>query len=149
MQGKGKAMSAERERGTMVYPLDRVQLTSYITATMAAIYGEDVSFEVDGFALLEGEDGAAVLLIESEGVGYEFDKVTNRVEVPLMWGMTIGYLTAPAWLKVLQGMKGEPVDLADYVRTFGDRLERNFGIWKRWAREHNAYQHTGFEVGAL
>jgi hypothetical protein len=30
-------------------------------------------------------------------------------------------------------LSGETVDLADFVRVFGDRLERNYGIAFRWA----------------
>ncbi len=31
----------------------------------------------------------------------------------------------------------ETIDLADFVRTFGDRLENNFYLWVNYAKGHD------------
>lgn len=89
---------------------------------------------------LEAEDlvvGVAadgkVFVICTEGVGWEV-KEEFKVDV---WGSSANsfsmFPVARITLskrEVLEGMElGEEVDLADWVRAFGDRLECNFGTW--------------------
>jgi hypothetical protein len=74
-----------------------------------------------------------VFVICTEGVGWEV-KDEFKVDV---WGsgansfsmFPVARITLSK-REVLEGMEsGEEVDLADWVRAFGDRLECNFGIW--------------------
>lgn len=101
-----------RPRGVMVYPMPK-----------------SVSGPFDRYALLVRDDGTEVRMVHTEGVAYA---VTD--EKPWCWTdydpsqptFTVAYLLFAATTV-------EPVDLADWVRTFGARLESNFGLAYRWA----------------
>lgn len=64
------------------------------------------------------------ILICSEGVGWKCNEY-GLLPVPVGDSGVI-YVSGT----VLQKLKnGKQVDLADHVRTFGDRLENNFNLW--------------------
>ena len=70
-------------------------------------------------AVAVGRDGEIYILC-SEGVGWKVKESTftfndyDRNDIPL--------------LTIMQHVTGE-MDLADFVRSFGDRLECNFALW--------------------
>lgn len=74
--------------------------------------------------LLETEVGPAVL--DSEGVGYERDG--NTITVNLCYGITMTPVDLP--LAVIEKAKTDQrIDIADGIRTFGDRLDANHQTW--------------------
>lgn len=67
-------------------------------------------------------------IVCTEGVGWEADDF-GRISVPIR-NNGFSYQRVDIYAKVLWDLRtGEQVDLADHVRTFGDRLETNFSIW--------------------
>lgn len=105
----------DRVRGIMVCPI-----------LSEAVCGPE---NAGTYALLMREDGA-VRMVHFEGVAYA---VTE--EKPWTWNdygpcqaFTVQELVALAFYS-------EPVDLADWVRVFGARLESNFGQIVRWYNE--------------
>lgn len=88
----------------------------------------EVTGPVDHYALIVREDGAC-RMVHSEGVAYE---VTD--DKPWRWNDfsdTCPTFT-PAELITL-AFTAPAVDLADWVRTFGARLESNFSLIRQWA----------------
>lgn len=109
-------MSDNRVRGIMVCPMP-----------------PEVSGPYDAYALLMRADGE-LRMVHSEGVAYSV-----TADKPWRWNdysdtcptFTVSELVALAF-------NPQPVDLADWVRTFGARLESNFGQIVRWYREAQA-----------
>lgn len=88
-----------------------------------------------GFAPYAAHDSdAGLFVVCNEGVGWE---VTEEKPFNLeMYGHTQdGFTIAPLVSvpftpdEVRDLATGEPIDLADLVRTFGSRLEVNFNLW--------------------
>lgn len=106
---------SNRTRGVQVFPLP-----------------EAASGPFDSYALLIRRDGQ-VRMVHSEGVAYS---VTD--EKPWKWNdysadcpeFTPGELITLA-------STAQPVDLADWVHTFGARLESNFYMILHWNNEGN------------
>lgn len=87
------------------------------------VFVQPVSFQVDGMRCALGEHHGDMWVICSEGVGWE---VPDE-------GFSVNDYDpdCPRWSKEeLRGMRdGLPVDLADWVRVFGARLETNHRLW--------------------
>lgn len=100
----------DRPRGTFVFPLPAA------------------SGPLDSYALCIAANGAS-MMVHSEGVGYP---VTD--EKPWTWNdYQVGCESfTPAALAAL-ALNAPAVDLADWVREFGARLESNFHQIRRWA----------------
>lgn len=77
-----------------------------------------------------GEEAWAVIC--GEGVGY-VPTDYNLYEIPIFtrYGGASRFLIGAGVLE--SAITGETVDLADHIRTFGDRLEGNFSLWARRA----------------
>lgn len=107
-------MRDDRPRGIRVFPMPR-----------------RVCGPFDTYALLVRKDGA-VMMVHSEGVGYPV-----RDDKPWRWNDfdDKAEVFGPGALLVLAGRVpvGDSVDLADWVRTFGARLENNFHQIRHWA----------------
>lgn len=113
--------NTSRATGTKVQLLDMAKvLTLWQTAADST---SDPSFLASG--LITNVSGE-VRTINSEGV----QGIIREGTLPVYtWA---GYLEfTPAELKT--ALSGEEVDLADYIRTFGDRLERNFYYARTWS----------------
>jgi hypothetical protein len=82
----------------------------------------------DEYALLVRSDGA-MRMVHYEGVAYE---VTD--EKPWRWNdyAPCDVFSPEELMRVVAGIE-ERVDLADWVRVFGARLESNFWQIVRWA----------------
>jgi len=119
----------------MVEALDTAKVRDIAQAIVAAQYGGDATSVMpmhcaiglipntdDGW----GEPLAAVIC--NEGVGWEQDD-TNRVFVPCWQGIAGVDIGIDRLLNECR--TGEEIDLADFIRSFGDRLEGNFDIWHR------------------
>jgi hypothetical protein len=85
---------------------------------------KDLAIARDGKAKEDYYDRDTVVIC-SEGVGYG---VEERGLVLIPTGDGNGGICVSG--SVLQSLKtGEQIDLADHIRTFGDRLENNFDLW--------------------
>lgn len=83
-----------------------------------------VELRVDNMDTVLGEaPNGKLYVISTEGIGWGLKDgtfVTNDYDPD-----------ARKWTpEELKAAAGEEVDLADFIRTFGDRLERNFSIWR-------------------
>lgn len=91
------------------------------------VMAKNYVFDKDSYVNPETSYG----VVCTEGVGHT-TKSNGLVKVPIVIGMggwTQYVEIAPKVL--LMCLSGEQVDLADFVRGFGDRLESNFSIWFR------------------
>ena len=117
-----------RTKGTIVHVLDVEKATAFLKEKLDA---PDVDFSADVMAIVNGEKGVATVL--TEGVGWYAD---SEGKLPINYygknGMS-GYLDiTPQELVPL--ISDETIDLADFVRIFGDRLETNLAIWQYYAK---------------
>ncbi len=98
----------DRARGIHVYPMP-----------------EAVTGPYERYALLVREDGE-MRMIHSEGVAYEVS-----ADKPWRWNdhTPSPYISRE---ELIAHIETDPVDLADWVRTFGARLENNFSLIRRW-----------------
>lgn len=104
-----------RPRGVLVYPMPE-------EIGGPPVYGV--------YALLIRADGQT-RMVHTEGVAY---LVTD--EKPWQWSDYIADLEAWSPSALIAAAKDtKPVDLADWIRAFGDRLESNFHQAYRWAKE--------------
>ena len=125
-----------RVRGCMVHTLDMKRLETHALKVMAAMHGMSVETLVSkGYALSDrklviGEDDhEEIWIVSTEGVGWKEDDCGN-VDVYLKPSpMSMSMLPVPIPARVLRTFIEEEIDLADYIRTFGDRLESNFSLF--------------------
>lgn len=80
--------------------------------------------------------GGLLYVVCHEGVGWQVSE-QEPLELPLHVRTPTGFGMFPRWIanlspaEVRAHMTGEPIDLADLVRSFGARLEANFWLWHR------------------
>lgn len=132
------------------YRVDSERLSSIYRAQVAAIYGVDISPDDSRYTIPAGEfvavrvkdDGSlpgrkwmtgetaetwAVLC--SEGVGWVADAYgIIALEHVSGFGYTSRVMISVPHLVELLDLE-HPVDVAEFVNTFGDRLEANFRLW--------------------
>jgi hypothetical protein len=81
-----------------------------------------------------GDKGLATIC--GEGVGWFVDE-NGKLPVNYYVGeYGSGYLDITPF-ELLPLISDETIDLADFVRSFGDRLENNFYIWTNYTRNHD------------
>lgn len=128
-------MSNTRARGTIVTKLDlsKVKADALPFVQKQVPEATGVSFRQTDYAV--AEVGRKLFVIGTEGVGEEVTPFTPfEVEVYAEVPNSISILPCailrlkPA--EVRKAATGPKVDLADFIRTFGARLERNFDIWR-------------------
>jgi hypothetical protein len=119
----------ERIRGTVVHLLDSQKTTDFLKTKL-----NNETIKAQPMAVVNGENGIATLC--TEGVGWFVDD--NGV-LPINYyagEYGSGYLDiTPEELMPL--ISNETIDLADFIRSFGDRLENNFYSWVGYARGWN------------
>lgn len=133
----------KRNRGVVLTRLDFAPVMESAFQRFMDTASEDVKAEGwSGFESLQGHyalgqapDGKWYV-VGTEGVGWEVSEAKNfGVECYLQSadGTRFGmFPSATAWVtlaEVLASRTEETIDLADLVRSFGDRLEANFSIW--------------------
>jgi hypothetical protein len=82
--------------------------------------------------VLEGRAGGSFAVVNDEGVGgYE---TNDHVRVWFYYGVNGLYIhdTMVPSSDVLDAVTTDEVDLAEFIRTFGDRLDTNHSIWASW-----------------
>lgn len=133
----------ERERGTWLRELDRKVLEGYALGHLKAMAPEVEWLEAQPeyrYVAGEAEDGLYVVC--TEGVGWKVGPGE-----PFVMGVRASWLDLSgercssmvannevylSLYEVTKAMEfGVDTDLADFVRSFGSRLEANFGIWHR------------------
>ena len=127
----------ERTKGYTGQVLNEVELTKRVRTVLTATYGDiDVSqaeampLLMIGLADKDGWGDGKVAFVNTEGVGEIADDY-NLVDV---WYFTSGWgqlNTIKVGRKLLVDMATEgEEDLAEWVRTFGARLDSNVRIWQ-------------------
>lgn len=147
----GKGKYGDRATGAVCYPLNADKVNEHIVRMYTALYGSDpndasdyptiqpgewVAMRVKDIGLPDREyihqpDQSVWALICTEGVGYTPDDYriipfyfhgrgySGQYRVHIHNDMVDEFIDED----------GPTIDLADHVRTFGDRLESNFGLW--------------------
>lgn len=117
-----------RTKGTVVHLLDVEKATQFIKDYFQ---DQDANITADRMVIVNGEKGVATVV--DEGVGWYADK---EGKLPINYFGQYGsggYIDiTPYELATL--ISDETIDLADHVRTFGDRLETNLYIWQSYAK---------------
>ena len=86
------------------------------------------SDQVFPMAVVQTKDGIATIC--SEGVGWKMSEIGElTIQIYNSDGF-ISYVDAPAVFVIGALTSGTEVELADFIRTFGARLDNNFHIWK-------------------
>lgn len=118
-------MSSERVTGRMIRLLDKDKLTKLVLTTLEADGISTDGVEVEQMAVLRTKfDEVAVLC--TEGVGWTAKDGLVPIITWSQWHQNFVYLPEAY---VLSCVSDEVVDLAEFVRVFGARLENNFYIW--------------------
>lgn len=141
---KGKAMTRyNRQRGALGYLLDTNKLAQAIREVLGS---KDWEWDIEPYkaALVYGE-GTKWAVVNDEGVGsraddydqtvtinYGLSKESDENENARTINIFIQTVELP-WSVIDQCRTGEPIDLADHVRTFGHRLDNNHAIWYRFS----------------
>ena len=123
----GDAMSSERITGRMIRLLDTEKLKKLVLTTLEADGISTDKVEVEQMAIVRTKhDEVAVLC--TEGVGWTTSKESGTLPIMTWADWHQNYVYLPE-AYVLSCVSDEVVDLADFVRVFGARLENNFHIW--------------------
>lgn len=124
-------MSYEHRRsGFFVNLLDNDKLTAVIRERVVSVHGgtvEDAQRYVAGRGVLV-KTAKGIAYICTEGVGW-WAEDDGTIEVEFSGGMSIGYTAIPLD-DVVACVSDETVDLRDFVRVFGDRLDTNCYLWQ-------------------
>ena len=118
-----------RETDIVVHVIDTDKATAFIKERLNA--PEDSNIIADRMAVVNGEKGLATVV--TEGVGW-FADANGGIPINYWSGNygSGGYIDiTEEELKSL--ISSEVVNLAEHIRTFGDRLETNFYIWRQYA----------------
>lgn len=118
-----------RETDIVVHVIDTVKATAFIKERLNA--PQDSEIKADLMAVINGDRGLATVL--TEGVGWFADK-NGGIPINYYSGGygSGGYIDITEdELKSL--ISDETVNLSDHIRSFGDRLETNFYIWRQYA----------------
>lgn len=90
------------------------------------------SFHGGPYALATAKDGTEYL-IDTEGVGFPLDDQPVQFDVFLStetsFSMFPSVVSSMTREEIHAAATGETVDLADHIRTFGARLDRNHHLW--------------------
>ena len=138
--GKGKYGT---RKSVMVRVVDREKLSKAARKIIAVQYGltakQCAEYEVEPLVVVRNSKRAQfsdrdVCVVGTEGVGWECDEYGLAL-VPVSWKQSFGttnYVRLSGSV-IANCLSDEEVDLADWVRVFGDRLEGNFDLWYQTA----------------
>ena len=118
---------SERITGRMIRLLDSDKLTELVCAVLEASGRSTDDVKVERLALVRTKGGKVATLC-SEGVGWETNDDTGSLPIIVWHGWQQDYVYLPE-AHVVSCVSDEVVDLAEFVRVFGGRLENNFHIW--------------------
>jgi hypothetical protein len=118
-----------RERGTLVFKMDE-------NATLALIRNKlgkpDADVRPDTMVVAMGKNGPATIC--REGVGWWAD-ANGGIPINFYSGNygSGGFVDVTAE-ELLGVTTEETMDLADFINSFGDRLETNFYLWQQYIK---------------
>jgi hypothetical protein len=126
----------DRKKGYIGQIVDGKKLAEIANGIYALQYTDASKCTVDNLLLVTLEEKNAYgdnkyALVCSEGVGWEQDTY-GCLEVPTNIGQG-GYYNGRVFISVdtiKECLTGQQEDIADYIRAFGDRLERNCDLWQ-------------------
>lgn len=140
-----------RTKGFMATKLDLAGLREFAIEYLNVVYGFDYSgdkhfLEIEPIVVVKtneesdwgmGKQKLAVVI--TEGVGWIESEGIKDGLVPIPLNVSqyqIGGIEMRIHPRVLaRFITTEQIDLADWVRVFGDRLESNLGIWQSKTRD--------------
>ena len=134
----------DRAYGVTGYVMDRAKLAKAIAEVRSAQIGREVTAdEIHVLPCIMLKRGkhlqyslGTTAIVNSEGVG-DHNNEDSDIKVYFTFGINGGII----WDIALDAdytrsmATDEEVELADFIRNHNDRLQTNFGIWDRWARE--------------
>ena len=133
---------SDRSRGLIVRRLDSDKLLAVGLAVLNAQYGDvskDGTPSVEPLVLVKTKgksvwgigDQHQLAVVCGEGVGWQEDEKNGLVPFFVDFGHYGHALKVTVHPRVIEAcLTDETVDLADFVRVFGSRLESNFYLWK-------------------
>jgi hypothetical protein len=132
----------QRTKGLLAYRLDSEALTEYARKYVEVAYGTTGDYlSVEPLLLLATKEAGGygtrkLATLCKEGVGWQENETTGLtpvwVDLSPYGGQALQMGLHPR--VIMQFVTDEKVDLADWVRVFGDRLETNLGIWQNQIR---------------
>lgn len=125
-----------RTKGVNVLLLDADKTTALIRSRYS---NASTELTADPMVVVNGDKGLAVVC--TEGVGYFADE-NGKFPVNYSLDFGGGYLDITLE-ELLPLISTTTVDLADFVRVFGDRLETNLAIWQSYAK---GYDQTAIQT---
>jgi hypothetical protein len=118
-----------RKKGILCHAIHPEKTTKFIKDRLGV--GEETDIHAEVMLVVNGKNGVATLC--DEGVGWYAD---SKGKLPInYWGKNgaNGYIDiTPEELTDL--ISDTTMDLADFVRIFGDRLETNLSLWQNYAK---------------
>tara|TARA_R110001606_G_C14898706_1_gene593691 strand:+ start:67 stop:492 length:426 start_codon:yes stop_codon:yes gene_type:complete len=133
-----------RPRGVEGYTVARDELRALIVSALDKAQTSSIKSEVDPESfhpeecIIIANTQGAPALVNTEGVG-GFANLTKGSKATIEVWFSIGeygYLRSidlPVH-DVIALSTSTPHDLADFIRTFGDRLDTNHSLWYNWAK---------------
>jgi hypothetical protein len=118
----------KRIKGTVVHLLDPIKTATLIKSRYS---NQDTEIKAEPMVVVNGRNGLATVV--SEGVGWYADE-NGKLPVNYYAGdFNSGYqdITVEELMPLISD---ETIDLADFVRIFGDRLETNLSLWQNYAK---------------
>lgn len=112
-----------RPLGYPVHVIDHEALTA--TLREKGLLHED--YIVSPIAVVRTDKGLATIC--TEGVGWN-ETEDGQLGIEIRSGYMTQYPDVDTQI-VLDSLAEDTVELASFIRAFGDRLETNFGLWKR------------------
>jgi hypothetical protein len=122
----------DRVKGNVVHLLDEVSALALIRNKLG---NENAEVTAEEMVVVNGKNGLATVI--TEGVGWWADK-DGGIPINFRSGSygQGGYVDVTE--EELRGViSNKTIDLADFVRVFGDRLENNFYGWVGYARGYD------------
>lgn len=99
------------------------------------VLDEELSkYKAQPTAVVNGKDGIAVIC--TEGVGWVADK-DGLLPLNLYYNAWQENYFNVTPEEILSCLSDEQIDLAKFIRTFGDRLENNYYIWYSYANKYD------------
>ena len=116
----------------MVSQIDTEAITPLLKEVHRAIYGTDVEdlYVLDQVLIevLDDEGYPDHAVVMTEGVGHHTGP-GNTLGIYCQAGRSVHLFALPLYVKRIP-VKDDQVDFAEFVRTFGGRLDANWSMWE-------------------
>lgn len=119
----------ERIRGTVVHLLDPEKTTKFLQTRL-----DNPDVVSSPMVVANGNKGIATIC--GEGVGWFVDE-KGLLPIDYYSGAYGGGYLDITPEELMPLISDKTIDLADFVRTFGDRLENNFYLWVNYTKGYD------------